>query len=61
MSPNAFVLVSALIFTFVAAMHAVRAWWDWPVQVGPIDVSVNMSWVACAVSALLAIWGFANL
>jgi hypothetical protein len=61
MSPYNFILVSTLVFTFVAALHAVRAWWNWPVQIGPISVSINMSWVAFAVSGLLAIWGFANL
>ena len=61
MSPHEFILVSTLVFTFVAAVHVVRAWWGWPVQIGPLSVSIGASWISAVVAALLAIWGFANL
>jgi hypothetical protein len=58
---NSYAVVSALIFTVVAIMHVVRIINRWPVVVGPYSVSVNVSWEALIVAALLAIWGFIQL
>jgi uncharacterized membrane protein YecN with MAPEG domain len=58
---NAYAAVSALIFTIVALMHLVRLLNRWPVVIGPHQISMNVSWVALVVSALLAIWGFMQL
>ena len=53
-----YVAVSALIFALVAIGHVVRLINRWTVAVGPYNVSMNVSWVALVVAALLAIWGF---
>jgi hypothetical protein len=58
---NSYAIVSALIFALVAIMHVVRLVNRWPVQIGPHNVSMNVSWAALVVSALLATWGFAQL
>ena len=58
---NAYAAVSALIFTIVAVMHLVRIINRWSVVIGPRNISMNVSWVALVVSALLAIWGFMQL
>jgi uncharacterized membrane protein YecN with MAPEG domain len=58
---NAYAAVSALIFTIVAVMHLVRIINRWSVVIGPNNISMNVSWVALVVSALLAIWGFMQL
>jgi hypothetical protein len=58
---NSYAVVSALIFALVAIMHVVRLINRWPVVIGPYDVSMNVSWVALVVAALIAIWGFAQL
>jgi hypothetical protein len=58
---KAYVLVSALIFALVTIGHAVRIVNRWSVQIGPHSVSMNLSWAALVVSALIAIWGFMQL
>ena len=58
---NSYAGVSALIFTLVAVGHVVRLINRWTVQIGPYNVSMNVSWAALFVSALIAIWGFMQL
>ena len=58
---NAYAAVSALIFAVVAIAHVVRLVNRWTVAIGPYNVSMNVSWAALVVSALLSIWGFAQL
>jgi hypothetical protein len=58
---ESYAALSALIFALVAIMHVVRLIQGWSVAVGPYNVSMNVSWAALVVSALLAIWGFMQL
>jgi hypothetical protein len=58
---NAYAAVSALIFAAVAIAHVLRLVNRWTVAIGPYNVSMNVSWVALVVSALIAIWGFMQL
>ena len=58
---NAYAIVSALIFALVTVGHVVRLINRWSVVIGPYNVSMNVSWAALVVSALLAIWGFTQL
>ena len=58
---NAYAAVSALIFAIVSVMHVVRLTNQWPVVIGQYNISMNVSWVALVVSALLSIWGFMQL
>ena len=58
---NSYAVISALIFALVAVGHVVRLVNRWTVQVGPYNVSMNVSWAALVVSALIAIWGFMQL
>jgi hypothetical protein len=58
---NAYAAVSALIFAIVAVMHVVRIINRWSVVIGPHQISMNVSWVALVVGALLSIWGFMQL
>jgi hypothetical protein len=54
---NSYAAVSALIFTIVAIMHAVRLVNRWAVVIGPYKVSMSASWAGLIVAALLAVWG----
>jgi len=58
---NSYAAVSALIFALVAVVHVLRLVNRWTVQIGPYNVSMNASWAALVVSALIAIWGFTQL
>jgi hypothetical protein len=58
---NFYAAVSAVIFAVVAIAHVVRLIKRWTVVIGPYDVSMNVSWVALVVAALIAIWGFTQL
>jgi len=53
--------VSALIFAIVALAHVVRIVKRWAVQIGPVSVSMSVSWVGFIVATLIAIWGFMQL
>lgn len=57
---NTYAAVTALIFAIVALAHVLRIINRWPVRIGPYPVSMEVSWGALVVSALLAIWGFAQ-
>ena len=52
---------SALLYAILAVMHLVRIINRWSVVIGPNNVSMNVSWLALVVSALLSIWRFAQL
>jgi len=56
-----YAIISALIFAIVAAAHLVRLFRRWTVQVGPLSVSMSVSWAGLVISALLAVWGFQQL
>jgi hypothetical protein len=58
---NAYAAVSALIFAIVTVMHLIRIVDRWSVAIGPYNISMNVSWVALALAAPLAIWGFAQI
>ena len=58
---NSYALISALIFALVAVAHVLRLVNRWTVAIGPYNVSMNISWAALVVSALIAIWGFMQL
>jgi hypothetical protein len=58
---NAYAVISALIFAVVAIAHLVRLIKRWTVQIGPYNVSMNVSRAALVASALIAIWGFMQL
>ena len=51
---NSYAIVSALIFALVAVGHVVRLINRWSVVIGPYNVSMNVSWAALVVSALLS-------
>jgi hypothetical protein len=58
---SAYAAITALIFAIVALAHIVRIINRWTVQIGPLSVSMSVSWVGSVVAALLAIWGFMQL
>ena len=58
---NSYAEISALIFSVVAVGHVVRLIKGWKVEIGPYNVSMNVSWVALVVAALIATWGFMQL
>ncbi|HTQ13706.1 MAG TPA: hypothetical protein VMH86_07515 [Rhizomicrobium sp.] len=50
-----FTIIAALIFFFVAAAHAYRAYAGWPVTLGGHDIPMWGSYVAAVVSAFLGV------
>jgi hypothetical protein len=58
---SAYAAITALIFAIVALAHIVRIINRWAVQIGPLSVSMSVSWVGFGVAGLLAIWGFMQL
>ena len=61
MQRNAYIAVSALVFSLVALLHISRLWEAWPVQIGPTSIPVWISWLGLGISAFFAFWGFTAL
>lgn len=53
-----YAVVSGVLFGMVAVMQAVRALFQWPVQVGDVGIPVWGSWVAVVVAGSLCVWAF---
>jgi hypothetical protein len=58
MAAGSYSLLSAFIFTLVAALQLVRAIKGLPVTIGTTSIPVWASWAACVVAAILAWLGF---
>ena len=54
---KSYIAMSAIIFALVAIVHLVRIVQGWQVQLDDIGVAISVSWIALAVSAILALWG----
>jgi hypothetical protein len=57
MKMRAYLVVSTVIFAFVAIMHLIRFVLNWTVQVGTWTVPHYASLLAVIVSAAFAVWG----
>jgi hypothetical protein len=55
-----YVVVSGLIFGFVALAQLLRAAMHVPVQIGSAEIPVWASWVAVVVAGSLCAWAFAS-
>jgi uncharacterized membrane protein len=56
-----YIAISVIIFALVAIGHLIRIVQGWEVQINGMDVAMSVSWIALAVSAVLAIWGLVLL
>jgi hypothetical protein len=56
--PSKYALVSGVLFGVVALLQAVRALYQWPVQIGGVDIPVWVSWIAVVVAGGLCAWAF---
>jgi len=57
MNTKPYLIVSTLIFAFVAVMHLLRLVLGWSVVLGMTSVPPLMSVLAVLISASIAIWG----
>ena len=57
MKTKAYLIVSTVIFTLVAAMHLIRLVLGWSVQLGMTSVPLWVSVLAMLISAGVALWG----
>ena len=51
-----YLVVSAIIFGLVAAIHLVRALNSWSFVIGPITIPILASWVGFILTAALCLW-----
>lgn len=56
-----YLTISSTVFAVVAVAHIARAIAQWPVQIGPIAVPLELSWPAGIVAGALSVWGFLHL
>ena len=59
MNTKAYLIVSTVIFAFVALMHLIRLTLGWSVMLGMTTIPLWVSLLAVLVSVSLAIWGLA--
>ena len=50
--------LTAALFAVVAALHLLRIIFGWSAQIGGLDIPLWASWLALAVTAALAYFGF---
>jgi len=53
-----YVLISGMVFGFIAVAQALRALIQVPVHVGSFEVPVWASWAAAIVAGSLCVWAF---
>ena len=58
MKQKTFLLVTAIIFSLVALFHVARVVFGWAAVIGGWSVPMWLSWIAVAVAAALAYFGF---
>lgn len=58
MRTRPYCLVSGVIFTAVALLHAGRLANGWPFTVGPYDLPAAASWFGVVAAGALALWAF---
>ena len=58
MKPKTYILITATLLTVVALLHAARAVFHWPVQIGTWDFPEWMSIIGMLVAGTLASIGF---
>ena len=51
---NKYLLVSGVLFGVIALLHALRLWYQWPIQVGSIDIPLWLSWIGMGVTGALS-------
>jgi len=56
---SGYVVVSGVIFGFIALLQLLRAVMQVPVQIGSVELPVWGSWVAVFVAGILCAWAFA--
>jgi len=59
--PSKYAVVSGALFGVLAVLQAVRALYQWPVNVGSVDIPVWVSWVAMVVAGGLCVWAFRSV
>ena len=55
---NKYIVVSGVIFAFIAAVHLVLAIGNVPIHLGSSEIPIWASWVAAGASAALCLWAF---
>ena len=58
MTQRTFAFVTAILFSLIALLHAVRLLRGWHVTIGDIVVPVWVSWIGLVIAAYLAYEGF---
>jgi len=56
-----YLTISSTVFAVVAVAHIARAIAQWPIQIGPVAVPLELSWPAGIVAGALSLWGFLQL
>ena len=57
MKTRTYLIVSSLIFLFVALMHLMRLAQGWPAEVGTMSIPLWASGLGLLVSGGVAVWG----
>jgi hypothetical protein len=51
-----YLIVSSIIFCLVSIIHLVRALSGWDFVIGPITLTIAVSWVGFVITALMCFW-----
>lgn len=58
MKAKAYLIITGILFGIIAVVHLLRLIYQWPVQIGLVNMPV---WASCAgllIAAVLCVWAF---
>jgi uncharacterized membrane protein len=58
MTPRTYSLITGIIFSLVALLHALRLLRGWHVVIGDLSLPIWVSWIGLAIAGYLAYQGF---
>ena len=58
MGTKAYLIITGSLFGIIAVLHLVRLIYQWPMQVGTMNIPIIASCAGLLIAAILFIWAF---
>jgi len=58
MGTKAYLIVTGCLFGIIAVLHLFRLIYQWPAQIGTVNIPIIASCAGLLVAALLCVWAF---
>ncbi|MBI4005391.1 MAG: hypothetical protein HY356_01875 [Gammaproteobacteria bacterium] len=58
MGTKAYLIITGVLFGIIAVLHLLRLIYQWPLQVGTVNIPIIVSCAGLLVTAVLCVWAF---